>query len=103
MATRFRLIKPHFDMNICTATNNRVDDFVPILGFLGEWNNPTHIVMAIGEAMWLINMAEVTWSYISPGGDAEDVSGNYLNVIFEYTGTDSAFLSAAITEWGKNI
>ena len=104
MAIKFNVIETKFFLDVAEATQDRMEDLIPVYGFVGElWNDPDYLMMEIGNRFWLVPMEEVIDHLQDAGGDAEDFFDTKFNVWFVYVGKDQVFLQAIMDAAERGI
>lgn len=101
MAVKFRVTRTHWCFDMATATNDAMEDLIDIYGFLGEWRNPTHILVAVGSDFWAIPMDELEVHLVDEnvgGGSPKnlDLEPHVASVWFTYVGSDHAFIDEMV-------
>lgn len=95
------------------------EDLFPILGFLGRWNKPTHLIIGFGEFRWIFprsDFNERLQSCTDPGRDINDqykkdpgcfsvfdLEDEVYSVWFEYIGDDEEFIAAIRASWTERV
>lgn len=97
MAIKFNVIQTKFFLDVAKATQNKMEDLIPVYGFIGEkWRNPDYLIIEIEKRFWFVSMEEVVERLQDSGGDANNLLDSQSHVWFVYAGNDRHFLQAVI-------
>lgn len=96
--------KPEFELDLSEATGGEVEVFIPVFGFLGDWDDPLGLVVKLGEQFWVLELCEFTDGEAVGSGppSSHDVEENARVVVFNYCGNDQTFLQA-VREWAEQL
>lgn len=101
MPTKLQIIKPDFYLDVVVATGYEVENLIPVYGFIGDWKNPSHIVVTLDDSesddvdLWLIDFCDLEQRL--QGAEAsqlENIEDIACNVWFTYKGDQRDFLEA---------